>query len=393
MSDFQTLVAQEVKRQVASLLTADSTVKKVLNYLKSSGGGHSLGDTWISIDGSIPAGGVPFCGQLVTRAMYADLFAWAQEQGKVKTESEWQAHASANGGNCPYYSDGDGSTNFRMPAVVAYLKGATSASNAGQYTKQGLPNVTGVLGRLTGEHNTDPGQFEGAFAVNSALNLNHGGVDGATNARNVDFDASRCSSIYGNSLNVTPETYTVLTGVYAIGEIGNVGGADVSDILSAVAAIETEVNAKLDSSTAHVVETWSSGSCWYRVWSDGLIEQGGYESAAASQQVTLSFPVEFTSSEGVTVLLSPKTTSFDIASINAVKSVSTSSMVVFNGSKVNLGFYWQATGYEMATANETVLKVLNHMNEKIESLGGVVDSWSDGDRNWSEGAAWHASGY
>ena len=36
----------------------------------------------------------------------------------------------------------------------------------------------------------------------------------------------------------------------------------------------------------------------------------------------------------------------------------------------------------MATANETVLKVLNHMNEKINSVGGVVDSWSDENGNW-----------
>ena len=36
----------------------------------------------------------------------------------------------------------------------------------------------------------------------------------------------------------------------------------------------------------------------------------------------------------------------------------------------------------MATANETVKKVLNHMNEKINSVGGVVDSWSDGNGNW-----------
>lgn len=96
-----------------------------------------------------------------------------------------------------------------------------------------------------------------------------------------------------------------------------------------------------------IIEEWKSedGLQWYRKWSNGRIEQGGYESAVASQQVTLSFPVEFTSSEGVTVLLSPKTTVFDIASINAVASVSTSSMVVYNGSKVNLGFYWQAIGF------------------------------------------------
>ena len=36
----------------------------------------------------------------------------------------------------------------------------------------------------------------------------------------------------------------------------------------------------------------------------------------------------------------------------------------------------------MTEANQTVLKVLNHMNEKINSVGGVVDSWSDGQGNF-----------
>lgn len=36
----------------------------------------------------------------------------------------------------------------------------------------------------------------------------------------------------------------------------------------------------------------------------------------------------------------------------------------------------------MATTNELVKKVLNHINEKINSVGGVVDKWSDGNGNW-----------
>lgn len=35
----------------------------------------------------------------------------------------------------------------------------------------------------------------------------------------------------------------------------------------------------------------------------------------------------------------------------------------------------------MAEANQTVLKVLNHLNSKI-GTGGVVDSWSDGQGNF-----------
>ena len=41
-------------------------------------------------------------------------------------------------------------------------------------------------------------------------------------------------------------------------------------------------------------------------------------------------------------------------------------------------------GFDMATANETVKKVLDHLNQKISSVGGVVDSWSDGKETGGE---------
>lgn len=36
----------------------------------------------------------------------------------------------------------------------------------------------------------------------------------------------------------------------------------------------------------------------------------------------------------------------------------------------------------MATANDTVKKVLDNLNQRISSVGGVVDSWSDENGNW-----------
>ena len=297
MSDLQTLVAQEVAKQLATF-TADATVKKVLNYLKSSGGGHSLGDTWISFDSSIPAGGVPFCGQLVTRAMYADLFAWAQEQGKVKTESEWQAHASANGGNCPYYSDGDGSTTFRMPAVVAYLKGATSASEGGTYKAQALPNLYGIM--ETGHSFAPYASKAPATGPFRLTNTTGGAVGGSVQGyyQGFSFDASRVSSVYKNGhTDVTPETFTVLVGVYA-GSYTNTGDIDVSGLQTAVAAMETEVNAKLDSSVPHVIDKGKSGEIIWRVWSDGFIEQWLTSSnttitAYETENKTFTFPKPF----------------------------------------------------------------------------------------------------
>ena len=336
MSDLQTLVAQEVKRQVASLLTADSTVKKVLNYLKSSGGGHSLGDTWISIDGSIPAGGVPFCGQLVTRAMYADLFAWAQEQGKVKTESEWQAHASANGGNCPYYSAGDGSTNFRMPAVVAYLKGATSASNAGQYEAQKLPNLYGqIAGGCVEEGGTASGVFE--------ISGTYSGAQAGHSDSGIVFDASKYDSTYQSGADVTPETFTVLVGVYA-GSYSNTGDIDIAGLQTSMAALETEVNAK-PSPNAYVVQTWRSGAEWYRVWSNGFIEQGGYMNTPrnTNSAVEVSFHKSFSSADTVNVLATGRSANAESDTASQIHSVTATSFSVYDWN--NRTTYWLACGY------------------------------------------------
>lgn len=263
---------------------------------------HILGDTWISIDGSVPAGGVPFCGQIVTRALYADLYTWAQSNGKVKTESEWQSYAAANAGNCPYYSDGDGSTTFRMPCVKAYLKGATSASNAGKYEAQKLPNPDiDLLLRVDGTNSSANGYAGSKYGSDGPAEANSNNADEAMINQSVLSNTAKGgdliigNSIYQDGADVTPETFTVLIGVYAIGEIGNVGSADVSDILSAVAAVETEVNAKLDSSTVHIVETWRNGTEWYRKWSDGFIEQGGETEKQRLNTVYLHVPFTNTS--------------------------------------------------------------------------------------------------
>ena len=54
----------------------------------------------------------------------------------------------------------------------------------------------------------------------------------------------------------------------------------------------------LDTSTfnlvPHIVETWTSGTSWYRVYSDGWIEQGGQCSAADDATVTITFHKPFT---------------------------------------------------------------------------------------------------
>lgn len=233
-----------------------SALKEALNGLRTI---HSVGEEWCSYIGQIPVGGVPYCGQEVTRSTYSALWQYAQNQGLVKSESEWQSIYSAQGGNVPFYSSGDGSSTFRMPRLVGYVRGASGQSEAGAYVKEGLPNITGDLTDkiaiqnaytqtlVTGTH--------GAFGMTQAMGT-YGGYGSDDKTVYLDFDASRCSPVYGNSDHVTPETSCVLFGVYAFGEVSNVDALDAGTLASAVAKVEANLESKLDDGDKEKIIDW-----------------------------------------------------------------------------------------------------------------------------------------
>ena len=273
---------------------ADSNfVEQLTQKLREVGALHALGEQWISVDGTIPPGGVPFCGQNVSRVLYADLFAWAQSQGKVKAEAEWQEIASTQDGNCIFYSDGDGSTTFRMPCITGYLKGSVGTNDAGKWIEEGLPNVTGSWPADIG----NKVQPEGAIYVakDSVSSNATAGSTGSTDSL-LGVDLSLSNPIYGNSDHVTPKTNTILVGVYAVSVITSFGSSDIDNLQTAITALETN---KLDIADQRigVIETWSSEDnfSWYRKYSDGFIIQGGGVASEtnAGVKTTITLPLSF----------------------------------------------------------------------------------------------------
>lgn len=208
--------------------------------LKQLGTVRAVGDQWVSVHGIIPNGGVPFLGQEVSRNTYSALWQWAQDNNLVISESEWQSLNTSQNGNVPKYSSGDGGTTFRMPKVTGYVKCSETIGGTGTYTKEGLPNITGTAQAdgLTDE--SYEFQTTGAFySFRSSLGKN---ADGFSNNAPWAFgiDASRSSAIYGNSAHVTPETMTVLFGVYAFGQVSNPGELDLDWVVSQFSVIESK---------------------------------------------------------------------------------------------------------------------------------------------------------
>lgn len=223
---------------------------------------------------TVPADSIICNGATYLRALYKDFFDYITTQGWVKTEAEWQEIATRDNGFCPFYSSGDGSTNFRTPKFAPYQQVTMKVAKATAYHKAGLPNITG-RSDLGGIY--DAVSFSGAIATEKTK----GDATGATHHQagsdqkvKLTFDAGNSNSIYGCSSTVQPESHEWVMCVVVYSIATNVGSVNIQNVMSAVNAVQAQVG-EIPTPKAYVTETHVSGTQGYRVWSDGFIEQWG----------------------------------------------------------------------------------------------------------------------
>lgn len=180
-----------------------------LRQLRNSGGGSGgptmsgisnfgIGDFHLRDSRAfIPAFEVASDGQLLNRADYPDLWAYAQRLTPV-TDAEWIGYLSQRG----KYSTGDGSTTFRVPdrngvqegsikSLYGRGDGGSSASN-GLIFESGAPNIVGDIGGVIQYDASGPFQY---YQSESPVeNISTGSA-----VQRVRFDASMSSSVYGKT--------------------------------------------------------------------------------------------------------------------------------------------------------------------------------------------------
>ena len=217
----------------------DGTVKwGVKNIQDASKLGLPVGFEAFTVNPNLQAGWLPLLGGEYSRTAYADLWAWVQtQQGYLIEESAWQAKAAANGGNVPFYSKGNGSTTFRIPALKCWMRGAGSISEVGGYLAAGLPNITGQT-----SYGSDPSDSyapAGAFYREKTSRRTLQWYAGSDSLDSVSISASLSNPIYGASDTVQPPSIVGLWCVKAYGTVTNVGSADVANIASGLTSLET----------------------------------------------------------------------------------------------------------------------------------------------------------
>lgn len=152
------------------------------------------------------------------------------------TEATWQSTVNTYGVCGKYvYTPASGSdpAKVRLPKITGILQGTDSETNLGSVIKAGLPNITGVGMRVSGEIFNNKGCSGAIYA--SGSDTGGGGENGDRNfshSGGFNFDASRSNGIYGSSSTVQPQTTRVYYYVVIASSVTSSGAVDLDRIVA-----------------------------------------------------------------------------------------------------------------------------------------------------------------
>ena len=238
-----------------------------------------------------------------------------------------------------YYILDTTNTRFKLPRTKFGFEGLRT--NVGDDIEAGLPNITGNIGStfrgLTGVAN-------GAFRLNNDNAADYGAEAGSFMiSKTASLNASRSSSIYGNSDTVQPPA----TQMYLYFFVGNY----TQSAIQQTAGLNSELfNGKMDINHAndtkpYITDTYTNGLSWYRVWSDGWCEQGGQSATtgAASTVTTVNFLKPF-ANVNYCALATDYATTTNVVYFGCT-SFTTSSMAIITNAGAGRACRWMVAGY------------------------------------------------
>lgn len=330
--------------------------EELAQYLSKLRGLIPVGTPWWGFDAKAKPFGVQlYQGQYLSRDLYKVHFEYIQKYRTIVTDSEWQAYADSHNGMCPYFSYGDNLSTYRMPRINnVHPKFSDSYIGVGDYISAGLPNIIGY--GINSEHVWHEGavsRVTGAFGVTNSGTNDRGGVSGNIYTYcYYDFDASRSNPIYGASNTVQPPAINMIIGEYVISGLGEFSLTTSEMLHERMDELEKNVvnvvnvenfRSELEKyNTSYVVESYRSDTEWYRIYSDGFIEQGGNIILSATEETILTFHKPFTNTN-YQIFFGDTSTSQTGLNYGGVISKTTSTTCYMNsGTGV---MFWYAIGY------------------------------------------------
>lgn len=163
-----------------------------------------------------PAGYLAPDGAAKRRDVYSALWSFIQSSGLMVTEAEWQSDYTANGGACGYFSDGDGTTTFRMPALGGMVIRANVTGQAidvsripGSYQADAVKAHTHTYNDYSGTDNVSTVASDlGAYSVSNTSST--GGAENLVKNVSYNLYIKAIDNVAGSSGNIAEVTYTAV---------------------------------------------------------------------------------------------------------------------------------------------------------------------------------------
>ena len=130
-------------------------------------------------------------------------------------------------------------------------------------------------------------------------------------------------------------------------EYNQIAGSLMNIITSAGLTPDSQDNAQLLNALGpRIVETYSNGTSWYRVYSDGWCEQGGKITSNDTSDTQVIFLKEFADTN-YSVVGQQEGTNGNAEYCNGwrLSNLATTSCYVYNATNGTNSFHWRACGY------------------------------------------------
>lgn len=312
----------------------------------TGGAGKSVGEVFWSQSSSAAdnPGALPlFTGETIANAdsVYPDFYVWVANHADLQISAADYSTAITTYGECPKYVIDTVNKTIRLPLLKHYIKNANTTDGITQ-AEAGLPNITGDI-------DIGGAGFASASAT-SALQRNltdsRSGQGGSGSSIGLAFDASKSNSVYGNSVTVTPSHTTLFPWVCAYNaavEASVAQAAEFQDALTGKVDLATGVS---QADVDYVIETYTSGTSWYRVYKSGWCEQGGRFQSNDGNDTQVVFLKAFADTNYTPIVGQMLGSNGDATFWNwSINSLTASSMTIHNATNGTNTCIWQAAGY------------------------------------------------
>ena len=342
VSDCQTAVETTAANAANSETAAASSAAQAL--LAAQTAQKYIGETVFSLLPISAAGYHLLDGSLISgQGVYADFVNYIASlvpdyPNLFVQEAVWQSSVASFGVCGKFVYDANAGT-VRLPKVTGFVEGTLDASALGDLVQAGLPNITGTAKYNKSEINSSGGALKSTEAGTQALYSSNGA--GSSLPGVLNFNASLSNGIYGRSTTVQPQSIKGFMYIVIAASAKSTVQADIDNLMNGVNALVSTL-----SSNKYVTDCYVNGNNWYRVWSDGWIEQGG-QTTSSTGVGTLNFIKPFLTTNYL-FLTHTKTGNGDYTVRNTVEVLGTRTTTGINitGTPSFTNSYtWYACGY------------------------------------------------